>query len=156
MNKKNTSNGFTFIEIIIVLAIFTIISSIVFASFSALTNKQALDKEVDNIKSIIQKTRLESLNAKNGNTHAITFASTTVVTSETSTTTTTAYSISPDIVAQDINLKIIGSGAATSTVFFAKITGMTNATGTITYVLKKGSTVLGTTTLKINALGTVE
>lgn len=153
-NKENT--GFTFIEVMITLALVAIVAGLIIASFSSLNGRQTLDKEVDNIKSIIQKTRLESLNSKNGSTHRIIFDANMVTTAETGTTTTRVYPFSSSVVMQINGLREVSGGAATSTVAFAKLSGLANATGTITYIFNINSANTATRTITINALGTVE
>lgn len=158
MHTKNThqNKGFTFIEVMVTLALVAIVAGLILASFSGLNNRQTLDTEVNNIKLIIQKTRLESLNSKNGSTHRIIFDSNGVTTAETGTTTTKAYPFSSSVVMQTNGLKEVIGGAATSTVAFAKLSGSPNATGTITYILNINSTNIFTRTITINALGKVE
>ena len=153
---KQKKNGFTLLEILLVIALLGMIAGLVYASFSALNNRQILNAEVDNIKSIIQITRLESLNSKNGSTHRIIFDATTVTTAETGTTTIKVYTLSPSVIMQGQTLKQISNGAATSSVSFAKLTGLANATGTVTYIFNGGSAYTATKTITINALGTVE
>jgi Tfp pilus assembly protein FimT len=138
------------------LALVAIVAGLILASFSGLNNRQTLDKEVDNIKSIIQKTRLESLNSKNGSTHRIIFDTNSVTTAETGTTTTRTYLFSSSVVMQTNGLKEVIGGAATSSVAFAKLSGLASAIGTITYIFNGGSTGMVTRTVTINALGTVE
>ncbi len=148
--------GFSLIELIIVITIFGILSRIVFVSISEMQNKQSLDKEMDFIRSLVQKTRLESLNSKNGNIHALVFASSSIQKIESGTTTATTYSLSNDIVLFQNNLKSVTNGSATTTLSFARISGYTNATGTLVFILQKGSTSMATETISINGLGTVE
>lgn len=148
--------GFSLIELLVSITILGIISSIVFVSISEMQNKQALDKEKDFIKSVIHKTRLESLNSKNGNTHGLVFASTSIQKIETGTTTSQTYNLSSDVLLFQNNLKTVSGNLATSTIFFSKISGYTTATGTLVYILQKGSTSMATETISINALGTVE
>lgn len=148
--------GFSLIEMLIAVAILGILSRIVFVSISQIQNSQALEKELDFVKSVIQKTRLESLNAKNGTTHAVYFASTSIQTKESGTTTVQIFNLSDGIVLTQNNLKNVLGGSATSTVWFAKISGYANATGTLQYSLQKNGQNLNTKTLIINGLGIVE
>lgn len=152
----NKTKGFTIIELVIVVFLVAIISSMVFASFRTLNSRQALDKEVDYIKSIIQKTRLASLNSKNGNTFRITFASNQLIVAESGTTTTTVYTYSNNIALSTSSLVAIIGGSATTTISFAKITGLAGATGTLTYTFAGSSTNAMIKKITINALGTAE
>lgn len=148
--------GFSLIEMLVAVAILGMLSQIVFVSISQMQDSQALEKELDFVKSLIQKTRLASLNAKNGTTHAVYFASTSIQTKESGTTTVQTFNLSNNIVLIQNNLKNVSNGSATSTIWFAKISGYANATGTLQYALQKSGQNLNTKTLTINGLGIVE
>lgn len=153
---SNKTKGFTIIELVIVVFLVALISSMVLASFRTLNSRQALDKEVDYIKSIIQKTRLSSLNSKNGNAFRIDFAAGQLIVSESGTTTTTVYEYSKNIVLSTSSLRSVVGATATTTVSFAKITGLSGATGTLTYTFAGSSTNAMNKKITINALGTAE
>lgn len=148
--------GFTLVELVIVIGLVGLIASLTFSAFSALNNRNTIDKEIDNIKSIIQKTRLQSLNAKNGNTHGLTFASTSLITKETGTTSSQTYTHTAGVSLYANNLRQAVDYGATTSLSFAQITGLANATGTLVYIFKIGNTAVATKTITINALGTVE
>lgn len=141
--------GFTLIEMVIVVFLVVLIASVTLSSFGALNNKQTLDSQVSLIKSTIQKARAESLNSKNGIAHGVTFASTTLTTFDQGTTTTRVLTYTTGV-------RLASHTLGTSSITFAKVTGSPSAAGTLVYTLTRGSTVIATTSLTINSLGVVQ
>lgn len=141
--RQELQKGFSFIEMIISLGLLIMISSLILFSFSALNNKQSLDKQVDFIKSAINKTRINAINSMNNTDQTFSFA-----------TTSITYA------GQNINLEnnITLSSYTTNTknITFSRLTGFPNATGTIVYKLQKGNTVIATSSIIINNLGIIE
>lgn len=130
-------------EMIVSLALVVFISSVVMVSFNSLNNRQALDKQVDFIESAINQTRTNALNSKNGADQTFTFA--------TSSITYNEQTINLD---SDVTLSSYTTGIKSIT--FYRVTGMTNATGTIEYKLQKGNTIIATSSITINNLGIIE
>jgi len=131
------------IEMMMVIIILSIISGIIFFSFSSMNDKQTLDKQTSLIKNLIGQTRTNALNSKNGKDQKITLATSTVV-----------YD---DQVVDLINgVELYSYDLSTSTIVFYRITGLPSATGTFTYALKKGNTIISTSSISINNLGIIE
>jgi prepilin-type N-terminal cleavage/methylation domain-containing protein len=146
----HTQKGFTLLELIITIVLMVLISRLVFTSFSALNNRQILDKEVAQIKSYIQKARIDSLNSKDGDVHGIVFATSTVsVISELATSTLYEYVLNNRV-------SLATSTLGNSKLTFARISGLPSATGTLTYVFKMGNAVIGTSSITINGIGIVQ
>ncbi len=146
--KKNLityckQKGFTFIEMIISLGLVAMISSLILVSFNSLNNKQSLDKQMDFIKSAIGKTRTNAINSLNGADQVFTFASTSI------TYNSQTIDLDPSIL-----LSSYTTGSKNIT--FSRLTGYPSATGTLIYVLQKGSTVIATSSITINNLGIIE
>lgn len=135
--------GFTFIEIIITLALLAIVSTIILFSFNALNNKQALDKNIDFIKSLINQARVNALNSKNGKDQTIIFSTSSVVYDN------NIFELNDNVTLQSYNM-------ATNTVIFNRITGNPSATGTFIYMIKNGDDIYATTSIIINNLGIIE
>lgn len=142
--------GFSLLEMVIVITLVLIMSSIVYGSFTSLNNRQILDKEVDQVKSYIQKARMNSLNSKNGDVHGILFA--------TSSITTIEVLASSTIYTYVLNnrVRLSASTLGTSTLTFARLSGLPNATGTLTYIYLAGNTPVGSSTITINGLGVTQ
>ncbi len=147
--NKNFQKGFTLIEILIAVALFAIVGRIVWASFNSLNNRQVLDSEVFFIKSVIQKVRLESLDSKGGIAHGIIFGSSTLTVVDQGATTTRVYMYTNGV---QLSTSTIG----TSTIVFSKVSGLPSATGTLTYSLTKGGTVIGTSSFSVNGVGVIQ
>ncbi len=154
--SQTKQKGFTLLEIVIVVVLIFMIARMAFASFNMLNRRQILDKQVDYIRTIVQKTRLDSLNSKDGATFRVEFGSGQAVVHASGTTTTSVYPYTSNVVLTSTNLNAVSGGAATTTVFFSKISGLAGAQGTLTYSLMSGGVAVMTKTLTINALGIVE
>lgn len=150
MLLKKTQNGFTLLELLISLTLVLIITRLVYSSFSALNNRQILDQEIAQVKSYIEKSRMDSLNSKNGDSHGIVFATSSISVIEVMATST-KY-----IYVLNNRVQLVSSTLGTSTLTFARISGLPNATGTLTYTYSQGSTVIGTSTITINGAGIVQ
>ncbi|MES2623478.1 MAG: prepilin-type N-terminal cleavage/methylation domain-containing protein [Patescibacteria group bacterium] len=143
-------NGFTLLELIISIVLITIISRLAYVSFSSLNNRQILDKEVAQVKSYIQKARIDSLNSRDGDTHGVIFATSTVSVIELLATSTLYEYVLNN------RVKLAASTLASSTLTFARISGLPNVTGTLTYTYSVGNKVVGTSTITINGVGVVQ
>lgn len=147
-NKEN--KGFSLLEVVIMAVLSLIIGSIVFSSLSALNNRQILDKEVAQVRRYIQDARIDSLNSKNTDIHGVVLATSTVSVIEV-LASSTSY-----IYVLNNRVSLAGSTLGTSTLTFARISGLPNATGTLTYVYSVGGVAVGTSTITINGLGIVQ
>lgn len=146
------NKGFTLLEVIVVSFIAILISGIVYSPLSDLNNRQVLDKEVAQVESYIQKSRMNSINAKNGDAYGITFSTSTVkVVSIIASSTTILYTLNNRVRLASSTLN--AGGLATTTVIFSRLTGLPSATGTLMYVYLSGSQTIGTSSITINGLG---
>lgn len=145
-----SQKGFTLLELLISLALVVMVSRLVYSSFSALNNRQILDQEMAQVKSYIQKSRMNSLNSKNGDSHGIVFATSSISVIEV-LATSTKY-----IYTLNNRVQLVSSTLGTSTLTFARISGLPNATGTLTYIYSQGSKIIGTSTIIINGAGIVQ
>lgn len=130
-------------EMIVSLALVVFISSIIMVSFNSLNNRQALDKQIDFIESAINQTRTNALNSKDGADQTFTFA-------------TTSITYNGQTINLDSSVTLSSYTTGTKSLTFYRVTGMTNATGTIVYKLQKGNTVIATSSITINNLGIIE
>lgn len=73
IKKNGLDSGFTLIEILIVLFVIVIISSIVVLSLSKFRNEQALKNETTNIISFINKTKQNTLSSVNSVNYGVHF-----------------------------------------------------------------------------------
>ncbi len=127
-------------EIVGVVAIMTILMTIVLTSFSTLNKNQALDKSAKYIASIIEEARGNTLFSKNDSQYGIKFESSKVTMFKGA-----SYSpSSPDNVVYDLNSLVtisnISLSGGGSEMVFDRLTGNTTQTGTITVSLNSSST----------------
>ncbi len=148
--RKSKNKGFSLLEVVIIAVLSLIIGSIVFSSLSALNNRQILDKEVAQVRRYIQDARIDSLNSKNTDTHGVVLATSTVSVIEV-LASSTSY-----IYVLNNRVSLASSTLGTSTLTFARISGLPNATGTLTYIYSVGGVAVGTSTITINGLGIVQ
>jgi prepilin-type N-terminal cleavage/methylation domain-containing protein len=132
--------GFTLMEILGVVAIMTILMTIVLTSFSTLNKNQALDKSAKYIASIIEEARGNTLFSKNDSQYGIKFEASKVTMFKGA-----SYSLSsPDNVVYDLNSLVtisnISLSGGGSELVFDRLTGNTSQTGTITVSLNSSST----------------
>ncbi len=147
---STSKKGFTLLELVICIALLVFVSGLVYGSFASLNNRQILDTEIGQVKSYIQKARMDSLNSKNGDSHGVIFATSTLTVIEV-LATSTSY-----VFTLNNRVHLVSSTLGTSTLTFARISGLPNATGTLTYTYSAGNTVVGTSTITINGAGIVQ
>ncbi len=128
--------GFSLIELIIVISIATILTSISITTFFSVSEQQSLEKDVNYAIALVEKARLQTVNAKNNSQFGVRFASSSITVFQGSTytagsPTNTIFTFSPKVEISSILL----SGGTQSTVF-ELITGKSNATGTVSFRLK--------------------
>ena len=138
-----SEKGFSLIELTVSIALLVGISSLVFVSFNALNNKQALDKQVDFIESAVNKTRTDALNSKNGVDQTFSFS-------------TNAISYNSQTINLESGITLQSNTTGANSITFYRLTGFPSATGTLVYQLKKGNTVIATSSVTINNLGIIE
>jgi prepilin-type N-terminal cleavage/methylation domain-containing protein len=64
MSERFLNKGFTLLELLFVIVIATIISSIVLISFYKINSSQALEKSADLVASVLNEARSQTLSAK--------------------------------------------------------------------------------------------
>lgn len=146
--------GFTLIEMLVVIAIVSIISTIVFGSFTVFKSAQGLDKDTEMVVEMLRQARSQTLISKNATVYGVHIASTTAT-----LFTGATYSLgdpgnqvftflNPDMV---VNTTLTGGG---SNVIFKRLTGETSQNGTI--VLSTVKTPVRTRTITIFKTGLIE
>ena len=141
--KIKTQKGFSFMEIIISVALIVMISTLIFFSFNSLNNRQSFDKQTDFIKSTINKARINALNLKNGQDQVITFSTSSIIYDG------NRFDFDNDFILSKYTFP-------TNTLIFYRLTGLPNATGTLIYNLKEDNKVIASSSIIINNLGIIE
>lgn len=124
--------GFTLIEVLVVLAIMTIILTIIISGFTVFQNTQALDKNSETVAEVLQTARVQTLSSKNASQYGVHIGSTSLTLFSGSTYVPGA----PDsqnypLLGSDSALSLSLTGGGTDIVF-NRLTGETAEDGTIT------------------------
>lgn len=147
MNK-----GFTVAELIVVIAIGAILTTISMTVFVNTIAYHSVDKDVQSVQSSILTARAQAMGSKNFATYGVRFASSSVAifqgTSFSTASTTMVYNLSSRVSISSVQL----SNSSTS-VYFNKLTGVPSATGTIQLRLNTSS---NTRTITIQGTGIVD
>ena len=144
-------NGFTLLELIIVMAILGMITLFTFSAFTDYKDIQVAEGTVVEINSLIKETRQKTISAETSSQFGIHFATTSLVVFEGSTynpgnTANHTYNFSNT----NIDIQLSNGG---DDIIFSRLTGVANSTGTIAI----GHTRLNsTTTLIMQATGLIE
>jgi prepilin-type N-terminal cleavage/methylation domain-containing protein len=140
----NQSKGFSLIELVIVIAIALILSSISLSTFFNVSNNQSLSKDTNYAVALIEKARIQTVNDMNSSRYSIRFASSSVVlfqgtTYNASSSANIKFDLSSKVEISSINLT---GGAQQAS--FEYITGKSDATGTVTFRLKQDTSASST------------
>lgn len=135
-----STKGFTIAEIIVAIAIMILVSSIGVVAFISSKNSANLNSYTDGIISSLEQARSNAVTGKGGSSYGLKFA--------TSTLTYTLFTGST-YSSSDVNnvVKQIGTGytlntnltASSTTIVFSRLTGVPNATGTVTLLQQSTS-----------------
>lgn len=131
--------GFTLIEMIIVVSITAILASMAFVSFGRIINYNSIESQAQSVRSHIERARIFTLASKNNSSFGVIFSTSTVRVFQ--GTTFVSASSSDQVYEVDNNQSIINisfSGGG-NTIFFNKITGEPNKTGTVTVTSKSNT-----------------
>lgn len=137
--SKFAHKGFTLMEVLIVITISALLVTMFSGLFGGIVNYQSVDQDADTILSYVEKARSLAINSQAYSEYGIRFASSTVTLFQGTTfapsSSNLVYNMSSRVQISAINLS---NGSAD--VYFNKITGKPNATGTVTVQLTSGTT----------------
>lgn len=134
-SKENEESGFTLIEIIIVIVIFSVIAGIIIVPFSQFRNQQVLAGAADNILSLINQARSQTLAAKNDINYGIYFATSSITIFPGDVYDQEAIENKETILSTKVTISDISIAGSGASIIFSRLTGITNASGTITVSL---------------------
>ena len=140
--RLTTDNGFTVIEILMVIVVMTIVIGIVIISLSKLNSSQALDKNTSLVVSILDQARSLTLSSKDSSQYGVYLEASSMTLFKGST-----YALSDPLnVVTTIdskvgirNITLLGGGSA---VVFQRLTGNTGQPGTLEIFIKDSSTIM--------------
>lgn len=130
------------------------LGAISLSTFFSVSEQQSLEKDVQYTIALVEKARLQTVNAKSNSQFGVRFASSSVTLFQGSTytagsATNTVFTLSPKVEISSINLS-----AGTQNLAFELITGKSNATGTVQFRLKNNQN--SSTTIVVYKTGLVE
>ncbi len=146
--------GFTFIELIVTVAIFSVAVSAILNSFGQLNQNQVINKNTELVATILREARSLTLASRGGNQYGVHLESSQVVLFRGS-----VYSSSdPDNIYYPLNalgnISVITLAGGGSDVVFDRLTGDTSQSGTIKLSLLADPS--STRTITISGTGLVE
>lgn len=151
MKNKNYKKGISAIEILISMAILATIVAVILPSLSGFKNQQVLKNTAEDIVSLLNKARMDTLASKNSHYYSVHFESNRAVLFTDGTfNNADATNYSVDF---DSNVSIPSSGGINlsgggSDVIFTRLTGDTNKNGNIVIQLNSDNTKTKTITIR--------
>ncbi|MDD5165299.1 MAG: prepilin-type N-terminal cleavage/methylation domain-containing protein [Candidatus Pacebacteria bacterium] len=131
MNRSHASKGFTFIEMLAVLAIIGILSAMVIYWYGSARSNALLSSTTDSIVATLESAKNNALAGKNGQSYGVKFATSTYIsfigtTYSAVATTNIAYTV-------DSSLSLSETiSDPNNIIIFDRLTGAANTTATVT------------------------
>lgn len=148
-----SKKAFTVIEFIVVITILTIIASISFYVFSKLDKKEALEKDVASLTSMIREARLLSVASKNTSSFGVHFENDRAILFEGSSYSGPQPSDKVISFSNRVKLESYSLNMGGSDIVFSRLIGNTNNYGTVTLSIKDGS---ASSTITILSTGVIQ
>ena len=151
MNRIPRNKGLSFFEILIAVAVITLVSTLSISAFTSFRRAKAIDVTMSQTVSLLNKARHQTLDAKNGYAYGVRFNTDYIYLYQGSFSSSTPV----QTVALDPFVKISAMNLAggTNDVRFTRLTGETTATGTVSISLRNNT---GTSTITIYQSGLVQ
>jgi len=131
--------GFTFTELMIVIAIMTVLLTVVFFNFKTVGSKQNLDKTTLTIFSVLNEAKSNSISSKDFSDHGVHLETNQITSFKGSTFTVGAPGNQVFTLLTNATISNISIGGSQDVVF-RNVTGLTSASGTITISLTNDTT----------------
>ena len=145
--------GITLVEILVAIAIIIVLISITLPQFSKMKENQVLKNTVSDVVSVLQMAQSKSLASVNSSEYGVHFQSDKMVIftgktySQNATDNNVINIVSPSSIS---NVTFAGNSTTSGDIYFARLTGDPNVTGTITVVTPAYSKII-----TISATGSV-
>ncbi len=152
--KINKKSGFTLIELLVVISITMLLGGMAFVASARILNFTSIEGQAQSIRSHIERARIYTLASKNNSSFGVVFSSSTARVFQ--GTTFISASSSDQVLNLDTGNNIINITLSngSNTLYFNKISGEPNATGTITITAVNNS--LDRRTVVIYTTGVVD
>ena len=152
INRKS-DKGFTFIELLLVLAILSLITTVVMNTFVDYRKNQSLQKDTETVTEVLERARIETISSQNAMQYGVHIAND-KITLFTGPTYSSGDPLNRDFALAPtdtiVTISLTGGG---SEVVFSRLSGETNQSGTV--VLSSPS-ISKTKTVTIYKTGLVE
>ena len=130
------SRGFSAIEFLIALAVLAILATIIFTSMSSFRNSKALQMVSEDMLSILDEARGNTLSAKDGYAYGVHFETSRIVLFRGTTYSNSDSNNNITDVDGAVEISNISLAEGAQDALFQRLTGKTNQSGTITIRLK--------------------
>lgn len=145
--RDSFRRGFSLVEMLLVLAIFAIITLFAVSAFSKATGREALDKKTGVVLSLLEQARNLTLSAKGASVYGVHFETAKAVLFTGPTYSASATSNVIESVNSPVQISSISLSGGVSDVVFSRLIGDTGQSGTITLSLIASSTQAKTITI---------
>jgi len=146
--------GFTLIEVVLVIVLITILSTVSYTAYSNLNRHEALDKDTTRVLAVFEDARTLSLGSKNGSEYGVRAESDKVIRFSGSLYSPGASTNLEEVLTAGVEISDISLSGGGTDVVFSRIGGTTTRSGTITLSLT--SDPARTRTITIYSTGFVE
>lgn len=138
--NKNLSSGFTVVEMLVVLGLVIVLSSIGLQSFQTLNTNESLNKDALQVLSVLRQARAFTLASKNADQYGVHFEATRVVLFDGDTYNSSDPANIETVLNTRVGISTISLATTTTDLVFDPLTGKTSEDGTVTLYSKKSPT----------------
>jgi type II secretory pathway pseudopilin PulG len=149
--KRPLSNGYTVVELLVVLAIMIIVAAVVMSGFRNYARYQEYNQAVTTVRTVLQDAKLKARSSEGGQAHGVKVLSGSLVVYP-GTTYSAGNSANKTTTVSDVSLVPAFTGGVTE-ITFSNLTGLPSATGTIQVV---GTNHSATTIIEITRSGGIQ
>jgi prepilin-type N-terminal cleavage/methylation domain-containing protein len=139
--KSKYSKGFTFVEIVLVLAILAILISLIIPSFGKVGGSEALDTATMSVIAVLNEAKSQAISSKNASNYGVRIFYNKLVSFENSYGT-----LNKEITISNLVTISTSTGIGTD-VIFSNVSGNTSASGTVTVTVLSDTSKKSTITI---------
>jgi len=147
MPLSTQKNGFTALEILMVVAIIGLLSAIILAPFAAFRNSKVLDTASEETLALLSESRGDTLSAKDGYQYGVHFETTKIVLYRGATYSSSDTSNKVVLLDTALEVSSIALTGGVAEVLFEKLNGKTSQSGTVIIRVKSDTTKSRTITI---------
>ncbi len=151
--KRGWSQGFTLLEVLIVIGIAGILAGITFSTFVSSRKNESFKHDTSGVVELLREARNQTLSSKNASQYGVNFSPTSAVLFTGATYTAGATSNKTFTLSSGNTLSTSLPGGTTA-ILFNRLTGETNQASTVTVTMLGANSA--STTINIYRSGTIE